>query len=162
MSSWLKRVADGLTAAVRPLFDGINLPRLRPGSSDATEVRHRLGEPTRVFRNADGSETWEYTRQPGGTVCYMIDLNTEHFVTAVRQVLTNDNLRRVQIGMAQDDVLRLLGTPARKTVFDNLGEDIWEWRIEGVPSFDETYFMVHFALSDGYVKKTSSRVATRG
>ena len=162
MSGWLNRITYGLIAAFRPLLDGVNLPRLRPGVSDAAEVRQRLGWPSNVYHHSDGSETWEYTRQPGGSICYMIDLSMEHIVVAVRQVLTANNLRRVQPGMAQDDVLRLLGTPAHKTVFDNLGEDIWEWRIEGIPSFDETYFMVHFALNDGCVKKTSSRVATRG
>ena len=45
---------------------------------------------------------------------------------------------------------------------DNLGEEIWEWRIEGTPPMDETYFMVHFDLGSGGVKKTSKRVVQRG
>ncbi len=162
MSHWLQRLSDGLKFAFRPLLDGINLPRLQPGCTHADEVRRRLGEPNHIFPHSHGGETWEYTRQPAGTRCYMIDLDQRHLVTAVRQVLTGENLRRVLVGMDQDDVLRLLGTPARRTIFDNLGEDIWEWHIEGIPSFDETYFMVHFALHDGSVKKTSSRVAALG
>ena len=37
-----------------------------------------------------------------------------------------------------------------------------DWRIEGVPSTEETYFMVHFDTGHGAVKKTSRRVAMKG
>jgi hypothetical protein len=64
--------------------------------------------------------------------------------------------------MTRDEIRRLLGAPGSKVVFDNLGEDIWEWRVAGMPPMDETYFMVHFDLNNGGVKKTSKRVATKG
>ncbi len=47
-------------------------------------------------------------------------------------------------------------------MFNNLREEIWEWRIEGMPPMDETYFMVHFDVNTGGVKKTSKRVAPKG
>ena len=65
--------------------------------------------------------------------------------------------------MSKDDVRRLLGAPATKQVFDNLHEEIWEWRIEGVPQMpsEESYFMVHFDTGHGGVKKTSRRLLQR-
>ena len=57
---------------------------------------------------------------------------------------------------------RLLGTPASKVVYNNLQEEIWEWRIQGVPASEETYFNAHFDLSSGRLKKAGKRVAQRG
>jgi hypothetical protein len=72
------------------------------------------------------------------------------------------NLPRVQPGMSRDEIRRLLGAPGSRTVFRNSGEEVWEWRIEGMPVMDETYFMVHFDAESGLVKKTSRRVAAKG
>ena len=67
-----------------------------------------------------------------------------------------------EAGMSKDDIRRLLGAPGSKQLFDNLREEIWEWRIEGMPPMDETYFLVHFDTDNGGVKKTSKRVAVKG
>ena len=46
--------------------------------------------------------------------------------------------------------------------FDNLREEVWEWRIEGVPHNEETYLNVLFDTGDGLVKKSGKRVAMKG
>jgi len=52
--------------------------------------------------------------------------------------------------------------PGSRVGLENLKEEVWEWRIEGTPPTEETYFMVHFDTTHGGVKKTSKRVAMRG
>ena len=76
---------------------------------------------------------------------------------------TLDSYAKVREGMSKDDVRRLLGAPATQQRFDNLHEEIWEWRIEGVPQMpsEESYFMVHFDTGHGGVKKTSRRLLQR-
>lgn len=106
--------------------------------------------------------TWEYSRQPSGVQCYMITLGPDRIVRRLEQVLDEANYARARPGLRPDEVRRLYGQPASKAVFDNLGEEIWEWRIEGVPPTEESYFMVHFDLGDGRLKKTSKWVAARG
>jgi hypothetical protein len=92
----------------------------------------------------------------------MITMGNNQIVAKLEQVLNEANYARLRDGMTRDEVRRLLGAPGSKVVFDNLREDIWEWRIEGVPPTEETYFMVHFDLDSGGVKKTSKRVAMKG
>ena len=162
LPSWLNATTAALIAAVLPACDGLNLQDIRPGMTTQAEVRNRMGEPSAIHWHDDGAATWEYNRQPNGIHCYMISFNTDHIVTQVEQALTPANYARIQAGLSKDDVRAILGAPGSKTIFNNLGEEIWEWRIEGMPPLDETYFMVHFDLAHGAVKKTSQRVQAKG
>ncbi|WP_265945477.1 hypothetical protein [Dechloromonas sp. A34] len=154
--------AAAIVTALLPACDVVNLREIKPGLTTAAEVRTRMGEPGFQHWNDDGTATWEYSRQPSGVHCYMISFDRQQVVSKVEQVLNAANFARVRDGMAKDDVRRLLGAPGSKVVFDNLQEEIWEWRVEGVPPIEETYFMVHFDTTHGGVKKTSQRVATKG
>ena len=122
------------------------------------EVRNRMGEPGFIHWNDDGTATWEYSRQPAGVHCYMISFDRQEIVTRLDQVLNEASYGLLRPGMSKDEVRRLYGQPARKQVFTNLREEIWEWRIEGAMPLDETYFMVHFDTGHGAVKKSSKRI----
>lgn len=161
-SAWMAAATAAVVAAVLPACDAVNLKEIQPGRTTQAEVRSRMGEPGFVHWNDDGTATWEYARQPNGSSCYMITFDNAQVVAKLEQVLNEANYARVRDGMSKDDVRRLLGAPGSKTVFDNLGEEIWEWRIEGVPPMEETYFMVHFDTTHGGVKKTSKRVVSKG
>lgn len=162
LPAWIHSTAAVLAAAVLPACDGFNLQEIRPGITTEAEVRARMGEPSRIHWNDDGTATWEYNRQPSGVHCHMISFSRAGIVARVEQVLNESNYARIRDGMSKDDVSRLLGAPGRRQTFANLGEEIWEWRIEGIPPMEETYFMVHFSLADGGVKKTSKRVERKG
>jgi outer membrane protein assembly factor BamE (lipoprotein component of BamABCDE complex) len=155
-------LASLLAAALLPACDAVNLPQIEPGVTTAAEVLHRMGEPGYRHGNDDGTATWEYSRQPNGVHCYMISFDPQQVVSHLEQVLNDANYARVQPGMSRDAIRRLLGAPGSRTPFRNLGEEVWEWRIEGMPPIDETYFMVHFDSQSGLVKKTSRRVEAKG
>ncbi len=158
LPAWIAAAASAVVAATLPACDYVNLKEIKPGVTTQAEVRSRMGEPGFIHWNDDGTATWEYARQPNGTSCSMISFGPDHIVRQVEQVLNDVNYGKGLVGMSKDDVRRLLGAPASKVVFDNLGEEIWEWRIEGMPPMEETYFMVHFDTGHGAVKKTSKRV----
>ena len=159
--AWISAAASAVIA-VLPGCDYVNLQELKPGITTQAEVRARMGDPGFVHWNDDGTATWEYARQPNGTSCYMISFGSNQVISKIEQVLNEANFGKVRVDMSKDDIRRLFGAPARKQLFDNLGEEIWEWRIEGVPPMEETYFMVHFDTTDGGVKKTSKRVEPKG
>ena len=161
LPAWITAAASAVFA-VLPGCDYVNMQEMKPGVTTQAEVRSRMGEPGFVHRNDDGTVTWEYARQPEGTNCYMITFDSKQIISKVEQVLNEANYGKVRPGMSQDDIRRLFGAPARKQVFDNLREEIWEWRIEGMPPMEETYFMVHFDTATGGVKKTSKRIQPRG
>ncbi len=148
-------------ATILPGCDNIALQEIKPGVTSAVEVRAKMGNPGYEFRNEDGSVTWEYTRQPSGVHCYMISFGSDQIVRAVDQVLNEANYAKVQPGMTRDQIRRLLGQPARVETFNNLREEVWEWRIEGVPHNEETYFNVFFDTGSGLVKKAGKRVAMK-
>lgn len=157
LPAWINAAASAIIA-VLPGCDYVNMQEMKPGLTTQAEVRARMGEPGFVHWNDDGTATWEYARQPNGIHCYMISFGRDQVVSKIEQVLNEANYGKVRVGMSKDDIRRLFGAPATKQVFANLGEEIWEWRIEGMPPMEETYFMVHFDIADGGVKKTSKRV----
>ena len=161
-SRWITAATAAVASALLPACDVVNLNEIRPGVTTAAEVMARMGEPGFIHHDNDGTAIWEYSRQPQGVHCYMIAFDRKDVVTRMDQVLNDANYARIADGLSKDDVRRILGVPATKVVFDNLREEIWEWRIEGVPSTEETYFMVHFDTGHGAVKKTSRRVAMKG
>ena len=162
LSRWITAATAAVASALMPACDIVNLNEIRPGITTAAEVRARMGEPGFIHHDNDGTAIWEYSRQPQGVHCYMIAFDRRDVVTRMDQVLNDANYARIADGLSKDDVRRIHGAPATKVVFDNLREEIWEWRIEGVPSTEETYFMVHFDTGHGAVKKTSRRVAMKG
>jgi outer membrane protein assembly factor BamE (lipoprotein component of BamABCDE complex) len=155
-------LATAIASALLPACDIANLPQIKPGITTATEVLERMGEPGYRHWNDDGTATWEYSRQPAGVHCYMISFDHQQVVASLEQVLSDEYFARVRPGMSKDEIRRLLGAPGSRMVFDNLREEIWEWRIAGVIPTDETYFMVHFDTSHGAVKKTSQRMQPKG
>jgi outer membrane protein assembly factor BamE (lipoprotein component of BamABCDE complex) len=131
------------------------ISQLKPGVSTATEVRSVMGNPTFEWKAPDGSYTWEFARGPEGVVTYMVELGPDNVMRALRQVLTAEYFGRIQPGMRQDEVRKLIGKPGQRTQFPNLQEEVWSWRFEqshGNPWF----FNVHFA-PDGAVKRTSQQ-----
>lgn len=159
---WLTASVTAVAAALLPGCDGIALKELKPGISTAAEVRARMGNPTAEHRNPDGSVTWEYSRQPNGIECHMLTLSPDGILVRIEQALTEANLGRIREGMDRDEVRRLLGKPGLVTTYDNLGEEVWDWRVAGTIPTEEAHFHVHFATASGLVRKTSRRVESKG
>ena len=162
---FIKWISIGLTAlltALLPACDLINLPQIEPGKTTAAEVRKRMGEPSAIFSEQEGEEIWEYSRQPNGVHSYHITIGPNQMVTRVSQILTPANYAKIQPGMNKTAVRRILGKPGSIQPFDNLGEEVWEWRIEGDMPTEETYFNVYFSQDTEEVKKAGKRVAPKG
>ncbi len=158
----LTAAASALIAAVLPACDGAALQDIKPGLTTAGEVRARLGEPGNEYRNADGSFTWEYNRQPHGSTCHMITFGSDQRVLRVENALAESNLARLREGMSREEVRRLLGKPASVTPFERMNEEVWDWRIAGLLPGDEVHFHAHFDLRNGLLSKTSRRQVQRG
>ena len=150
----LKELLAGLSAALRPAFDLVNLPKLKPGLTSAQQVRDIMGPPTMQWSADDGTQTWEYPRTPEGIVNYMIVFDAGEVLREVRQVLTEQNFARVGEGMTRDEVRRLLGQPAGEQFFPRNKETVWDWKTIALAN-TPAYFNVHFD-QHGRVVRTSS------
>jgi outer membrane protein assembly factor BamE (lipoprotein component of BamABCDE complex) len=160
--NWIAAAVAAIATAILPGCDSAALYEIKPGITTAAEVRAKMGNPGYEFRNEDGSVTWEYTRQPAGVHCYMVTIGTDQIVRQLDQVLTDANYARAREGMNRVQIRRLLGKPANIMVFDNLREEVWEWRIEGMPHNELTWFNVYFDTGSGLLKKAGKRVEVRG
>lgn len=160
LPAWIVALFSGLSALLLPACDAVNLPQIQPGVTTQAEVRQRLGEPGAVHANADGTATWEYSRQPAGVDCWMIRFDDRQVVAAVDQALSAENLARIVTGMPEADVLRQLGRPATRIAFGP--DDVLEWHVRSDFPGEEAYFAVHVRRDDGRVVKTASRVQPKG
>jgi len=89
-------------------FHGYNV---EPGTSRDVVIA-RMGTPSRVLRLPAG-ERLQYSMQPFGQQAWMVDLDTSGRVVQARQVLTDSNFNRIEVGKwTRDDVEREFGRPA--------------------------------------------------
>ncbi|MBI5257164.1 MAG: outer membrane protein assembly factor BamE [Burkholderiales bacterium] len=122
----------GLLLALSALLaacDQQRIEKLQPGVSVEADVRQQFGEPLQITEKADGSKILEYPRQPEGSTNYFITLGPDGKLQSIRQTLTAENFAKVEPGMAQDEVRRLLGRPAKVQRFAGKpDEEVWDWR----------------------------------
>jgi outer membrane protein assembly factor BamE (lipoprotein component of BamABCDE complex) len=109
--------------------DPQKIAKLEEGVATEADVRKQFGEPHATYNEADGSKTFEYSRQPEGQVAYMITIGTDGKMSALRQVLKNTEFAKIKPGMDKGDVRRVLGKPAKTAKFDlKPDEEHWDWR----------------------------------
>ena len=129
-----------------------SFPGISPGTA-APEIRAKFGAPEAIWKNPDGSETWEYPLGPVGVQTYMITLGPDQTVREIRQVLSAESLDKVQPGMSRDEVRRMLGKPAETVYFAPRDEEVWTWRIQ---EFNFRYRRFHalFDRTTGILRST--------
>ena len=123
---------------------------VKPGAS-ALQLETLMGAPADVWRNADGSEVWEYPLGPSGVQTFMIDIGADQAVQAVHQVLREEYFSKVVAGMSRDEVRRLLGRPKEVWYFPARDEEVWVWRYLEV---NYRFFNVLFDRTSGTVRTT--------
>lgn len=140
--------------AMAPLAgcDAQRVARLEEGVSTEVQVREQFGEPVTVTVGADGSRTLEYPRQPEGWTNYLVTIGPDGRMSALRQLLNEDNFARVQPGMDKLAVRALLGRPAKTQRFDLRQEEVWDWRFK--PVNEAKVFSVTFG-ADGRVLRSA-------
>jgi len=127
-----------------------NFSAISPGTL-SQEVQAHFGAPNSIWKNADGSEVWEYPRGRTGVQRFMIAIGPDRTVRSVNQVLTEAYFSKVQIGMSRDDVHRLLGTPREIVNFERRNEEVWTWPYLQFSGY--MLFHVHFDRSSGIVER---------
>lgn len=130
-----------------------NFRRAVPGQATGAEVMSIYGKPTRIWDDADGGKTLEYSYQPYGQACYMIKLDRNDKVVSRENTLDSAGLARIENGMTQEQVSRILGRERSRMYFDRMNEDVWDWTVDGGGSGYIIRFNVHF--KDGKVARTS-------
>jgi outer membrane protein assembly factor BamE (lipoprotein component of BamABCDE complex) len=109
--------------------DQQKIAKLEEGVATEADVRKEFGEPHATYSEADGSKTFEYSRQPEGQVAYMITIGGDGKMSALRQVLKTVEFAKIKPGMDKAAVRRVLGKPGKTAKFDlKPDEEHWDWR----------------------------------
>ena len=109
--------------------DQQKIAKLEEGVATEADVHKQFGEPQATYNEADGSKTFEYSRQPEGQVAWMITIGADGKMSALRQVLKNSEFAKVTPGIDKTQVRRLLGKPGKTAKFDlKPDEEHWDWR----------------------------------
>lgn len=109
----------------------------------------RMGQPD-MERPTDSGTRLEFPRGPFGKHTWFVYLDAQGRAIRSEQVLTEQNLSRVEVGMAQDDVRRLLGRPGDVQGLARSRGVVWSYRYEN-PFCD--WFQVELSLQ-GQVRST--------
>jgi len=154
----MRRISHGLVAwglVVAGLLAGCDPQRiseLEEGVATEADVRAKFGEPVAIYREENGSRTFEYPRQPAGQVNYMITVGADGKMSALRQVLKPANFAKVEPGWDRAQVRRLLGLPAKTMRYELKNEEVWDWRF--ADGQEGKLFSVTFDR-DGHVTSTA-------
>jgi outer membrane protein assembly factor BamE (lipoprotein component of BamABCDE complex) len=131
------------------------LDQLAKGISSEAEVRTVMGQPDTVWEEDNGARTLEYPKGPMGHRTWMFEIDQYGKLQDYKQVLTTENFARIQPGMSQDAVRRLLGKPRTVAQFKLKKEEVWDWRY--LQSTNQGgLFNVHFDMASHQVTHTSA------
>ncbi len=89
----------------------------------------RMGQPDREQLIA-GANRLEFPRGPYGVHTWFVYFDAAGRASRAEQVLTEPNFMRINAGMAQDDVLTLLGRPGEVRLLGRSRGWIWSYRYE--------------------------------
>jgi hypothetical protein len=109
----------------------------------------RMGPPD-MERRTDTGTRLEFPRGPFGKHTWFIYFDAQGRAIRSEQVLTEQNFSRVEAGMAQDDVRRLLGRPGEIQGLARSRGEVWSYRYEN-PFCN--WFQVELSLQ-GQVRST--------
>ena len=99
-----------------------------PGMAQG-EVDALAGKPIAEGRLADNKAYWDYTRQPYGYAIYRVTFGPDERVREVRNLLTPENIRKLQAGMTQAEVSGVVGPSADEQAYAN-GTRSWSYRYQ--------------------------------
>jgi hypothetical protein len=122
--------AAALCAAVLCACASYDGHQLTPGQSTLQDVRAAMGEPALQWVNPDHSMQLSYPRGPSGFHSFMVYLGPDGRLQRIENVMDQASFYRIDRGMSEQDVLRILGPPVPQwtNYFSARRELVWEWR----------------------------------
>jgi hypothetical protein len=102
----------------------------------------QMGQPDQD-RLTEGGSRLEFPRGPYGRHTWFVYFDAAGRASRAEQVLTEQNFMRIDAGMAQNDVLMLLGRPSEVSLLGRARGMVWNYRYE---THDCKWFQVELSL----------------
>ena len=118
-----------------------NTVNIAPGAT-RDQVIERAGRPVGVVPLANGGQRMQYTLQPLGRYAFAVDLDASGHVVSARQVLTEANFQRIELGRwTMADVQREFGPPAQVDSVASFDGPVWTYRWRDLGNNDMFYWV---------------------
>lgn len=98
------------------------------GRTTLMDVVARLGQPSRIWPEPDGSLLVEFSRAAQGGSNFMARFAADGRLRSLQNVLTDARVAMLEAGMSRDEVRRHLGQPVR--IDDPGGCEVWHWPLD--------------------------------
>ena len=105
------------------------LPTLVTPGATATDVEARMGKPIAQGVLPNGETYWDYTLQPMGYHNYRVTFAPDERVQAVQDLLTAQNIARLEPGMSRAQVIGIVGPSLQPEKYAN-GTTSLSWRYD--------------------------------
>ncbi|HEX9434495.1 MAG TPA: outer membrane protein assembly factor BamE [Burkholderiales bacterium] len=105
------------------------LPQIAAPGMAATELEARLGKPIAQGVLPGGESYWDYSVQPMGYYNYRVTFGADERVRGVRNLLTAQNIARLEPGMTRAQVAEIVGTSLEPGRYAN-GTTSWSYRYD--------------------------------
>jgi hypothetical protein len=116
-----------ITAAAAAGCASFGIGRVVPGKSTAADVEAKMGKPAERINLPGGESIWHYPRGQARQT-FAVRVGQDGIVRDVSQVLTMQNLAKVQARKSTtDDVRALLGPPFGVSSNRRLERELWEY-----------------------------------
>lgn len=152
--AWLGSLLTMLTGC-NPLA----IDQIRPGSSRA-DVLKLMGTPETIRQETtgpwSGADLLDYSGQPEGAQNWQIVIGKDNFVKEIRHLLAPENFAKVFPGMKFEEVLALLGKPAKVSTYALSPSRHVEWHYLQPPN-EPMIFTVEVDAQQRVVKALSAR-----
>ncbi|WER47956.1 hypothetical protein CupriaWKF_24370 [Cupriavidus sp. WKF15] len=142
LASWAAgaAVALGACATLQP----VQTAQKMAGSPESS-VRATFGEPTEVYKLADGTTRWIYSHQPLGYEVYAADFDVNGKLVNFRQMLTEQTIYEARPGVwTKRDVAERFGLPREPVQYYPLMKrEAWSYRLYA-SGYQPAHFSVYF------------------
>jgi hypothetical protein len=108
--------------------DYVAQKELQAGVSSKDDVLVKMGKPTMIWEEKDGSALYEYPRGPEGYETYMVKISADGKYGGMDNILVEANFNKITAGMTRDDVRRRLGRPTTTSMLELKKEEVWTWK----------------------------------
>ena len=136
--------------------DDQRIKELEEGVATEGDVKMKFGEPEKVWEGDNGARIFEYNRQPAGAKNYMITIDPDGKMTALRQVLAPHVFAKIEPGMPMETVRKMLGKPMKITPFELKNVWHYDWRYMDGPNVSDAKIFTVVFNTDMKVLSTGS------
>lgn len=142
LATWVAGTAVALSACAS--LQPVQTAQKMNGSPESA-VRETFGEPTEIYKLADGTTRWIYSHQPLGFEVYAADFDGNGRLVNFRQMLTEKEIYEARPGVwTKRDVAERFGMPREPVQYYPLMKrEAWSYRLYA-SGYQPAHFSVYF------------------